>query len=199
MSNDVYPTLPGLSLPVGRSPTFKTSVLETASGREFRSALMFYPRVKYTLRYEFLRDSSALAEFRTLCGFYNSHRGPFDSWLFDDPDDNWIGWQVIGIGNGATRSFQLVRALGGFVEPIYDTHSVPQIYVDGVLKTPGTHYTINATGLVTFVAAPAVGATITYTGTYYWRCRFLDDHMDLERFAYSFWQLGKVEFKVVKP
>jgi hypothetical protein len=36
MSNLLYPTLPGLTWPVGRSPVYSTGVQSSTSGREVR-------------------------------------------------------------------------------------------------------------------------------------------------------------------
>lgn len=193
MSDAIYPTLAGLAFPVKRSPKFKTHVAESASGREFRSSLMVYPRITYTLKYDFLSD----ADFKTIVGFFNLRRGSFESFKFADPDDTSIAGQTIGVGNGSTTQFQLVRSLGGFTEPVYDVGDLTGIYLDGVVQSSG--YTISSTGLVTFSSAPTAGKVITWAGTYYWRVRFVDDHLDLDKFMHKLWQLGKVEFKTVKP
>lgn len=185
--------------PLVRTPEFSTTTIGSVSGREFRCANYAFPRVTYKLKYELLRDTAAATDFRTLAGFFNSRQGSFDTFLFNDADDNTATAQVFGIGDGTSKTFQLVRTLGGFVEPIYDMNSAPTIYVNGVAKALTTDYTINATGGVTFVAAPGAGLSITWTGTYYWRCRFVADSLDFEKFMNTFWQLGKVEFKVVKP
>lgn len=196
MSNDVYPDLIGLKFGVTRTPRFKTTIDETASGREYRTALMVYPRTKVTLSYEFLRDRTSADEFRTLLGFFKKRRGSYDSFLLNDPDDNSVTDQQFGVGDGTTTAFQLVRTLGGFVEPVYDLNGVPTIQVNG--GAPGS-YSISATGLVTFAAAPAVGADLTWSGAYYWRCRFMQDEMEFEKFMQQLWQAGKVEMQVVKP
>lgn len=193
MSEAVYPTLAGLSFPVKRSPKFKTHVAETASGREFRSSLMLYPRVTYTLKYEFLSD----ADLKTLTGFFNARHGNFDSFKFVDPDDTSITAQAIGVGNGSQTSFQLVRSFGGFTEPIYDVGDFTGLYVDGVLQSSG--FSRNSYGLITFTTAPTAGKVISWTGTYYWRVRFLNDYADFDKFMDKLWSMGKVELKVVKP
>ena len=198
MSNLVYPSLPGLAFPVVRVPTWKSNVMESASGREFRAGLMTYPRYKYQLKYEFLRDTASLTEMRTLLGFFNQVRGDFDTWLFTDPDDNSVTAQQFGTGNGATKTFQLVRTNGGFAEPVYDLNGNPSVYVAGVLKTLGTDYTISS-GLVTFTAAPANGAVLTWTGSFYWRCRFTTPTSEFSKFMNTLWEAGKVEFITCKP
>lgn len=199
MSASVYPILPGLSYGVSRTPMWKTDVKATPSGREFRGSQMTSPLYRYALVYEFLRDTAAYQELRLLWGFFNSMRGSYDSFLFSDPDDNTATAQAFGSGDGVTTAFQLTRALGGNAEPIYDTASAPAISVNSVLKTLTTDYTINATGGVTFVVAPGAGLALTWTGTYYWRCRFLTDELSFEKFMQALWEAKKVEFVTVKP
>lgn len=61
-----------------------------------------------------------------------------------------------------------------------------------------TDYTLNAYGLVTFASAPLAGAALTWTGSFYYRCRFLQDSMDFDNFMQNLWQAKKVEFISVK-
>ncbi len=63
--------------------------------------------------------------------------------------------------------------------------------------TPGD-YVISSTGQVVFTVAPASGAVLTWTGSYYWRCRFTHDIADFERFAANLWKFNRVEFITVK-
>ena len=59
MSNAIYPSLPGLTFGMTRTPIFKTGIQESVSGKESRLAYQFYPRVKFNLQYELLRDDYA--------------------------------------------------------------------------------------------------------------------------------------------
>lgn len=152
MSNAVYPTLPGLTFPTKRAPVWKTSVKTTPSGRTWRRAFMQYPRYRISLQYNFLRSKAALAEFQTLFGFFNARGGSADSFLLRLPDDQTVTGQAFGVGDGSTTQFQLVRALGGFVEPVHAVDGAATISVDGVpavnLLTNGSFETdANANGL----------------------------------------------------
>ena len=55
MSNAVYPALPGLKPELRKTPSFKTEVSTTDSGREFAISGQLYPRWRFRLQYEFLR------------------------------------------------------------------------------------------------------------------------------------------------
>src|SRR5579871_6203290 len=99
MSNAVFPALAGLAYPVTRTPVFKTLVQESVSGKENRAALQLYPRWKWSLSFNFLRDDSN-NEFRELLGFFLAQQGAYDSFLFDDVDDDTAVAQSLGVGNG---------------------------------------------------------------------------------------------------
>jgi uncharacterized protein (TIGR02217 family) len=198
MTSSIYPSLPGLDFGSVRTPRFNTSTQASISGYESRIARMAYPIYTFKLKYEFLRSGAATLEMQTLAGFFLSMQGSFNSFLYTDPDDYSVTNQSIGTGDGATTTFQLVRSYGagGFTltEPVHNTNSTPVIKVDGVTKTVTTDYTISATGLVTFVTAPASTKSITWSGTFYYKCRFKDDSSDFDKFMQDLWSNSSVTF-----
>lgn len=197
MSNAVLPTLSGLKWDIVNAPGFHTKVQRAVSGRELRAAFMDYPLWAFKLAYEVLQSGAAGANLPTLLGFFLSRKGSFDSFLYDNPADNAVTAMSFGTGNGSTTAFQLTRAIGAggftFVEPVQNVNGAPSIYVAGVLKTVTTHYTISSTGLVTFVTAPTAGQALTWTGGFYYRCRFLNDMADFKEFMKDLWSLDKLE------
>ena len=192
MSNAVFPTLPGLAWNVVMEPEFHTEVFTSANLTEQRVSLTPYPVYNFTLMYEFLRSDSH-QELQTLMGFFNQRQGAFDNFLYTNPVDNAVSGQVFGTGDGTTTAFQLERSFGGYVEPVMNVNGTPQIYIGGVLQTSG--YTISSTGLVTFTAAPASGQSITWTGSFYYRCRFTNDKADFNNFMYQLFELKKCEMR----
>lgn len=101
--------------------------------------------------------------------------------------------------NAATLSPAYWPAAGDAFEPVLDlANAQPQIFVDGILKTFGSDYTISASGLITFTAAPAAGAALTWTGSYYWRVRFNDDVTEFNNFLSQLWEAKKVTLVSVK-
>lgn len=202
MSNAVYPVLPGLAWPVRRTPLWKTKIGGTPSGREFRSSSMLYPRYRIGLQYEFLRSQAALAEFQSLFGFFNARGGAFDDFLFSDPSDCTASGQLFATGNGSMKDFQLMRTLGGHAHPVYDvdtSQGLPQVWKAGSLQSTPAHYTISSTGMVSFGTAPANGQALTWSGRYYWRCRFEADELPFEQFLDQFWKTGEVRLISCKP
>jgi uncharacterized protein (TIGR02217 family) len=197
MSNAIFPALAGLEYPVVRTPIFRTLIQQSTSGKETRAALWTYPRWKWTLSFNFLRDDSN-NEFRTLLGFFLARQGAFDSFLFDDADDRQVTGQPIGQGAGSQTAFQLVRSLGGFTEPVFAPHIVSSVYVNGIALPPGG-WTVNAgAGMLTLFSPPASGAEVTADFTYYWPVRFLADDNDFSKFMNRLWEQKKLEFESLK-
>jgi uncharacterized protein (TIGR02217 family) len=202
MSSDVFPVLLGIKFDNKRTPVWSTKTHKSVSGKQQRAAMWSYPVWKYSLSYEVLRADTAHQELQTLVGFFLEHQGAFDSWLYSDPSDNTVVGQSIGIGNGSTTAFQLVRTYGAngntFAEPMTAINGTPVIKVSGVTKTAGVDYTINSTGLVTFTSAPASSAPITADFSYYFRCHFTADELEFNQFMYQLWEAQTVEFETLK-
>lgn len=198
MSSAVYPTLASLGFDVLVEPYFKTLIQESASGKELRVSSWSAPRRKYTLTYEFLRDDVTNNELRKLISFFNARGGSLDSFLFVDPDDNTVAAQQIGIGDNVTTVFQLVRTFGaaGYVEPVSAPNVVSHVYQNGV--DTGGWSVDSTTGLVTFTTAPPNLVVLTADFTFYWRCRFLNDTQQVNKFAAGLWGAKKVEFVTIK-
>ena len=194
MSNAVFPTLPGLGWSVGKKPMCKTAVQRTVSGKEFRASFMSYPLWEFSLNYEVLRAAAAYAELQSLVGFFNARQGAFDSFLYTDPNDNSVTDYQFGTGDGATVAFQLTRAFGGFIAPVMNVNALTAIKKGGGAQSSPADYSINSAGLVTFTSAPAGAAPLTWTGSFYFRVRFLQDAAEFEEFMRNLWQLKKLEF-----
>lgn len=198
MSQAVFPVLPGLEYDVAKSPTWSTVVHSTASGKEQRGGFYSRPYYRWVVSFSVLRQAVAFAEYQSLIGFYNARQGRLDSFLYSDPTDNAVVAENFGTGDGTATAFQLKRAVGTSSESIFDLNGAPLIYIAGVLKTVVTHYNISATGLVTFVTAPAAAAALTWTGAYYFRCRFEADSAEFRNFMSQLWGVKSLSFVSVK-
>jgi uncharacterized protein (TIGR02217 family) len=196
MSDAIYPTLPGITWSFIRTPIWKTQIQTTQSGRELRAAQMSYPLYKYTLTYDVLRSDPAFVELQTLIAFFNARSGSFDSFLFTDPDDSTATAQVFGIGDGSTKAFQLIKSFGGYTEPVIAVHAVTQVTINGSATAA---YTVNNdTGILTFTTAPAASASLAWSGSFYYRCRFMADTYDFEKFMQNLWLMQKLDFQTCK-
>jgi len=188
MSNAVFPSLVGLDIAVKWKPNFMTLSQQAASGMEQRIQLRQYPIYDIELKFEVLRSDSVNVELQNLLGFFMLRSGSGDSFLFTHPEDNSVTAQGIGVGNGTNTVFQLARSYGGFVEPVMNPNAITAVYVNGV----SAPFTLGALGVVTMTTAPAAAAVVTWTGTYYYRCRFVDDNIEPERFSGLMWEVTKV-------
>jgi uncharacterized protein (TIGR02217 family) len=192
VSYNVYPTLPGLTFGINRAPRWSTSVQTAITGRETRIALMQSPMYDVDLAYEFIRSSAVYPELQQLVNFFNQAQGSWDSWLFIDPDDNSVSNQAMGTGNGSTVLFPFLRSFGGFTELCWWLYNFT-VYVNGVAKVYNVDYTVPS-GYAQFVTPPAAGAVVTWTGNFYYRCRFKDDTLPFSKFMSQLWEAKKVSF-----
>ncbi len=191
MSDILFPTLPGLTWDVLWQPVFHTKVQSAVSGKEYRASLMANPLYNLTLTYEFLRHGSK-QELRQLVGFFLARRGSFDNFLYRLDEDCCVADQQIAVADGHTRSFQLMRSFGSeFIEPVQNIEAITNVKIAGAVKIAGIDFTVSATGMVTFMIAPAAGA-ITWSGTYFYRARFQSDHQDFQRFMHNLWSAKTV-------
>lgn len=195
MSNEVFPTLPGLAFGVKRSPVWDTKRTRTASGRRFAVTYWTYPIWRYRLKYEFLRQRPTFTEMESLAAFFNKAGGGFDSWLFSDPDGNAEANLQFGLGDGASKDFALLRSSGGYLEPVGAKNGAITVTINGSATSA---YTLIEDRIVRFNSAPAAGAVLRWTGSYYMRCAFTDDQIDLTKFMRDLWSADGIEFETVK-
>lgn len=213
MSNELFPSLPGLNWNQAKTPIFSTLVQTAVSGRESRFSLYVYPLWQFDLSYQLLRDDSSHNELKSLMGFYLLRRGAEEDFIYIDPSDNYVLNGLIGVGDGNNTSFQMIRSYGGFIEPVYDiqqsNNSVPiSIKVNGNNQANNS-YSIDylRSGLLTFNTAPI--GVITGDFAYYYRVRFLEYGRDrrspgggdqgFSQFMRNLWEARTVSFATVRP
>jgi|SRR6185437_1541726 len=202
MSSLVFPTATsglGIGWPVRKTPQYSTIVQTPVSRRgEVRLAQQVYPQWLFELDLTYLKGdfSQPTSALGVLAGFFAAVQGKAQDWLYQDPYDNAVTAAQFGTGDGATTTFQLLRPLATSAPDIVQNlNGTPTIYVAG---TPVTPASIGATGLVTFTTAPASGAALTWTGGFYFRCRFDDDSLgQLQENFFQIWDLQSLKFRSV--
>lgn len=193
MSNALLPELAGQTWPRQKTPRFKTQVQASDSMRTWRVGRALYPQYAIKISYSYLSQT----DLTNMMGFFKARRGRLDSFLFDDRDDRQVSTaQAIGTGNGVNRSFQLVRSLGGFIEPVCGPINAATVRVNGVATTA---YTLDDYGLLSLTTAPPVGHVVDWVGLYYWRVHFAKDEQQYDEFMRQFWELKSLELETVKP
>ncbi|WP_315399083.1 DUF2460 domain-containing protein [Neisseria sicca] len=198
MGNAIFPTFPGLKWGRKKTAVWSTGTQKSASGRELRTAYYTYPQWRFSLSFEVLRTKASVNELEQLAGFFNARKGSFESFLYEDPTDNAVTDQLIGnTVQGVTR-YQLVRSMGGFIEPVLAVKERPAVKVGGVALTYGRDYSVTDKGVLVFNTPQTPGRPITWTGGFYFRVRFTSDTVDFENVLGSLWAAQKIEFTSVK-
>jgi len=201
MTNYIFPNFQGWSFDKTKTPYWNTNIYEMESGRETRIQKWSYPRYKIQLHYNFLTDNAIKSislikgDLEKLQGFFNSVGGPFEDFLLLDDVENFVDKQAFGVGDGCSTTFQLVRSMPNWVEPIRGIVEAPTIYIDGV-ETAACRF--DNYGLIIFDEAPADGSILSWTGTYYFRCRFEDDELELTRSWDGLWEDIEINLVTVK-
>lgn len=152
----------------------KATVIESVSGAQQSFQNTDHDRMRYTLNWSALTAS----ERKDIFDFYKARGGRYDTFLFKDDTEYSVSKVSIGTGDNSDKTFQLADA--GFDRKNILASPAPLIYVNDVLQTVTTHYTIDYTdsGMVTFVSAPGNGLDVSADFDYYRRCRFVTQIAD---------------------
>jgi len=178
---------PDIAYGASGGPGYSTTVVTTVSGHERRNANWAAARGKWNVAHGLKKREQVAA----LIAFFRARKGRAHGFRFKDWTDYQAFAQGIGVGDGATKSFQLVKhyASGGETETRVIAKPVPgtvRLYTDGVEATAGWSVD-TATGLVTFTTAPASGVQLTADFAFDVPVRFDSDRMEI---TIETWQLG---------
>jgi uncharacterized protein (TIGR02217 family) len=131
--------------------------------------------------------------------FFNAHAGKYTEFLFCDPSDNSAANQPLGTGDGVTRVFTLMRTLGGgnltFTEPVRGVFNTPAVKINGM---PTSAFSIGPLGRITFTSPPPAGAVLSWSGIFFFLCRFDQDDLDVQQMMQGLWSQSGVSFVTVK-
>ena len=152
------------------------------------------------MTHEFVRNKAATPELARLFAFFNKHKGRHQEFLYKDPEDCTVSGDTFGVGNGAQTMFTLSRTMhdGGisYTEPVMAFYGDPVIRLNGTVTTS---YTMGTYGDITMNTAPANGVVLTWSGTFFFVCRFDEDEMTVKQFADKMWSGQGLTFRSVKP
>ena len=150
-------------------PERRTDIVMTASGAEERNSRWADSRRRYNAGF----GVKSLDDIHQLVRFFEERRGRLHGFRWKDHADykscapqGQVSAldQPIGIGDGTTKAFQLVKRYGSGLRDYVRTISKPAAgtVVVAVAGTPVTGFTLDVlTGVVTLTAAPAAGAAVT--------------------------------------
>ncbi len=187
---NVYPSISGYVWPPTIAPLWNSQLQKTVSGRTVAATYQQYPLYKFAVKYAYLSQSS----FQTLLAFFNQQQGNVIPFLFDaGPGQDTVTAQGIGTGNGTTKTFQLFRSYGGFAEPVAASFGTCTAYSNGTSE-PATFNSPN-NGYVTYTTAPVSGAVLTWTGSYYFQCRFSKGSTEFDQFMSQIYKTKTVDLE----
>lgn len=177
-------------------PSWRTTVVTSASGHEQRLGLWSLPRRTWDVSLQSWDED----RLEAILAFFIARQGKLHGFRFKDWSDYYAGMtqtstgltyntaansELFGTGDGSDVTFQLTKAYtsGSTTHTRNITRPVSgtiKIYVNNVLKTETTDYTINYdTGMVTFGTAPTTGHAIRWAGKFDIPARFDTDEMAL--------------------
>ena len=186
-------------------PQRRTDVVTLGSGREARNARWSRSRRRFDAGYG-VKSVGALA---AVVAFFEERRGMLYGFRFRDradfkscaPDAAPSPLdQVIGTGDGAQRSFTLVKTYGARFAPYAREIRKPvdgsvRIAVNGVEKVAGLDFDVDASsGVVSFRAgrAPPIGASVTAGFFFDVPVRFDTDYLEIDFAAFDAGEIPKI-------
>lgn len=186
-------------------PQRRTDIVTLGSGREARNARWSRSRRRFDAGYG-VKSIGALAE---VVAFFEERRGMLYGFRFRDrtdfkscaPDATPSPLdQVIGTGDGALRSFTLVKTYGARFAPYVREIRKPvegsvRIAVNGVEKSAGVDFDVDASsGVVSFRAgrAPPIGASVTAGFFFDVPVRFDTDYLEIDFAAFDAGEIPKI-------
>lgn len=201
---NVFPSnISGLTFNSVRAMLWRTRYQESLTGKVTTFSTQKYPIVEWTLTYELLNQNAASDELKKIEGLFTAKQGSAGTFLYVDPAFNTMSAEPFGTGDGAKKSFQLVARYGNAGGPsvpeiVQSLQPLPalQVFDNGTLVS-SANYSVGPSGLVTFNSAPLSGHALTWTGAFYYVCRFETDELDLDEFMYRLHELKTVKFRSV--
>lgn len=133
--------LPGLTFSSHKKPMWRTDEAKAVSGRRVAAARMEVPIWQFEIKFDYLdsRDGADPAQqFETLAGFFNTMRGRWANWLYQDPTDYMVQSQTLGVGDGGETMFYLQHQFGQYREPVGQVDLAALMSFAAGAVTPGT-------------------------------------------------------------
>lgn len=187
---NVLPSLIGIGWPVVVTPLWNNLLQKTVTGRVVAATYQQYPLYRFKVQYNYL----SAADYNTLLGFFNGQGGNLTPFWFDaGPGNDAVTAQAIGTGDGTTKTFTLMRSYGGYVEPVAASFGTVTAYDNGVAVA--ATFNSPSAGQVTYTTAPVAGHPLTWTGNYYFQCRFSQGSQDIDEFMSQLYSTQAIELE----
>jgi uncharacterized protein (TIGR02217 family) len=193
-----------IALKSAGGPERRTDIVSFGSGREARNARWAHSRRRYDAGY----GVKTLDALQSVVAFFEERRGQLHGFRWRDRLDHSSAApgapvspldQGIGIGDGATASFQLVKTYGSGFSPYAREIVKPvagsvRVAVGGT-EVLGSAFSCDATtGVVTFPSGhiPGVGAAVTAGFSFDVPVRFDTDYLEVDLSAFAAGAIPKI-------
>ena len=192
-------------------PSRLTEIVTLASGREHRNSRWADSRRRYDAGFG-IRTLDAL---HAVLSFFEERRGRLYGFRYRDRVDAGSGPpsravaatdQLLGLGDGTTRVFQLAKTYGTGPMPYRRTITKPvaesvRVAVNGIAVPPSQVACDATTGRLTFAAGavPAPGLRVTAGFTFDVPVRFDTDDLTVDLSAFSAGEIPKVPLIEIVP
>jgi uncharacterized protein (TIGR02217 family) len=192
-------------------PERRTEVVTLSTGAEERNSRWADSRRRYEVGY----GIRTLDEIHAVIAFFEERRGRLTGFRFKDHADFRSGAplstptpmdQAIGVGDGATRTFMLVKRYGSGATAWVRAIAKPvagsvRVAVAGV-ETPPAKFTVDTvTGAVTFAAdaTPAAGRSVTAGFEFDVPVRFDTDRLAIDLAAFQAGDIPSIPLVEIRP
>lgn len=180
-------------------PLYSTDVIITAGGFEQRNINWQDARCIYNVAHGVKTQN----QLDVLLAFFRARKGRAYAFRFKDWSDYSASMQQIGVGDGITKNFQLIKTyVSGAISEIRTIRkpvdNSVHIYVNNTLSAGGITVD-NTTGIVSFLTPPISGAIIKATFEFDVPVRFDTDHLSasLDSYGLHSWKnIAIVEVRV---
>jgi len=193
-----------IALKSAGGPQRRTDVVALGSGAEERNARWAHSRRRYDAGYG-VKSYDSLSQ---VLAFFEERRGRLYGFRWRDRLDHSSAApdaavaaadQAIGLGDGATAAFALVKTYGAdspYQRPIAKpVAGSVRVAVAGSEVTEGTDFTLDTTsGIVTFLSGhvPASGAAVTAGFLFDVPVRFDTDYLEVDLSAFAAGAIPKI-------
>lgn len=185
MSNEVFNFQ--VDSPFNEELDFLTVVSESEAGKEQR----YQKWLKGRRIFQIQLKARYLTETTNLWRFYIRRKGAFDSFLFQNPNENPVTAEVVGSGDGAKSVFYLGTSVDigtGDLISVQGSDSLKRSIGGTGDFLPFSAYTIDPNfGQITTNAVLPSGDVLRADYYFYYRVRFKEDKLSREAFSANLW------------
>lgn len=177
--------------PFDEDINFLTIISESEGGKEQRYQKWLRPRRTFRIKLE----ARNFSETDGLWRMYIRMKGSFDTFLFQNPNENPVQNETIGSGDGVKSVFYLGKAVSigsGDLILVSNSQTIKRsIGGTGDFLTFSSYSIVNNFGQITTnVPLPSGDVIRADSYNFYYSVRFKDDQLSREAFAANLWRFG---------